>query len=53
MTFNQWCGGKRFEPSSRLALEAIWNALINGGYTPGQISALFADLLDSFLEARR
>lgn len=52
MTFNQWCGGKRFESGARLALEAIWNGLSGAGYTPAQISAMFTDLLDNFREKR-
>ena len=58
MTFNQWCAGqwcagKTFAPSSRLALEQIWTALIGAGYLPPQISAMFTDLLDNFKEKRR
>jgi hypothetical protein len=53
MTFNQWACRGSFSPSSRLALEAIWNALIGAGYSPAQISALFTDLLDNFRERRQ
>jgi hypothetical protein len=31
MTFNQWCSGKRFDPHTRIALEAIWSALKHRG----------------------
>lgn len=46
MTFNQFCAGKRFDIQSRIALEAIWNALIGGGAVPAQAKHLLEDMLD-------
>jgi hypothetical protein len=50
MTFNQFCAGHRFDTHSRIALEAIWNALIASGTTPVQCKHLLDDLLESFWE---
>jgi len=50
MTFNQFCADKRFDPHSRIVLEAVWNALINGGCQPAQCKCLLEDLLESFWE---
>ncbi len=48
MTFNQWCSGKRFDPHTRIALEAVWNALFGGGATPARCASLLDDLLEAF-----
>ena len=46
MTFNQFCAGKCFDTQSRIALEAVWNALIGGGTTPAQAKHILEDMLD-------
>lgn len=53
MTFNQWCSRYRFEPHTRISVEAIWNALISGGNTPAKCAELLNDLFDNFKEKRR
>lgn len=51
MTFAQWAASKHFKTTpGRLAVEAIWNALIGGGYSPSQVSIMLVDLLDNFRE---
>lgn len=50
MTFNQFCAGYRFTPHSRISLEAVWNALIEGGCEPPQCKHLLEELLEDFRE---
>jgi hypothetical protein len=44
MTFNQWCSRYNFSTHSKISVEAIWNALIEGGKTPAQCAKLLNDL---------
>lgn len=47
MTFNQWCAGRRFRSHTRIAVEAVWNALIGGGMKPVECGRLLDDLFES------
>lgn len=52
MTFNQWfaCEGKKLDGTSRLAFEAVWDAMSSGGYSGNQIGSLLTDLVRSLPE---
>lgn len=50
MTFNQWCAGKSLNRSSRLALEAVWNAMTANGIDAIQCGKLLRDVYEAFEE---
>jgi len=50
MTFNQWCAGRNLSRSSRLALEAVWNAMSANGIAADQCSLLLRDVYEAFEE---
>lgn len=50
MTFNQWCAGRRFDAHTRIAVEAIWNAMVGSGMKPTECGRLLADLFASLEE---
>jgi hypothetical protein len=53
MTFNQWCGGKSFEPGVRITLEAIWNEIIKAGNSSTVAGQLLEEAVDSIREYYR
>lgn len=47
MTFNQWCGGKKFSTGERLAFEAVWHELDDARVPPARIGIVLSDLFES------
>ena len=50
MTFNQWAAISKIDDQSRLAFEAVWNVMVNGGCSSNEASSLLTDLVESLPE---